>query len=341
MKEILALPEGELVDRLTPGERLSEVADSIAAFDPAAALDGAAQAGLEGVCRHDSRYPGPLRGQSDGPPVLWIRGSAARFAELLDGPAVAIVGSRRASAYGLEVAEELGRGLSAAGVTVVSGMALGIDGAAHRGALRSAEPRTVAFLGSGADVAYPRAHRRLHQEITEVGAVASEVAPGRRPFRWTFPARNRLMAAVTAVTVVVEAGNPSGSLITARFALDFNRTVGAVPGRVTAAGAAGTNKLLRDGASVIRHAGDVLDEVFGVAGSDRLVSEAEGLVDALSERERAVLALVEDGQGSGAIAEVACLPPNEVRIALGVLETMGLIARTGIGSYERRATRHP
>jgi DNA processing protein len=273
--------------------------------------------------------------------VLWVRGSADRFAELLDGPAVTIVGSRRASAYGLEVAEELGRGLSAAGVTVVSGMALGIDGAAHRGALRSPEPRTIAFLGSGADVPYPRAHRRLYREIAETGAVVSEVSPGRRPFRWTFPARNRLMAAVSAVTVVVEAGNPSGSLITAKFALDLQRTVGAVPGRVTAASAAGTNHLLRDGASVIRHAGDVLDELFGVGGVDRLASAAEPPLDWLPDRDRRVLEAIEAGVGSGAIAESAGVPPGEVRAAFGALEAAGLIVPTGIGSYERRATRHP
>jgi DNA processing protein len=253
----------------------------------------------------------------------------------MGGSAVAIVGSRRPSAYGTEVAEELARGLSSAGVTVISGLALGIDGAAHRGALRAQEPRTIAVLGSGADVVYPRTNRRIYDEIVEVGVILSESPPGRRPYRWTFPARNRIMAALSAMTVVVEAADPSGSLITAAFAAELGRGVAAVPGRVTAANAAGSNRLLRDGAAVVRGAADALDELFGVGGADRLAAERTAPV--MSHEEAAVLRAVEAGADVGSIAAEAGLEPSQVRVVLGTLEAAGFVRRTGIGSYERAA----
>lgn len=332
--EILGLAEQELLHTLVPAERLPEAMAALADFDPADARRDAVAADLVAVCRHHDVYPDALRDLADGPAVIWARGSL----ELLGELGVAVVGSRRASSYGLEVAEELGRGLAAAGVTVISGLALGIDGAAHRGALRAPEPRTIAVLGSGADVVYPRAHRSLYNEIAARGVVISEAPPGRRPFRWTFPARNRIMAALGAMTVVVEASDPSGSLITADFAADMNRAVGAMPGRVTSASAAGSNRLLREGAAVIRHAGDVLDELFGAgAGDDWDVPDEP----ALGAIERRILDEVERGAGAGALSESTGLDPGAVRAALGSLEMAGLIRRTGIGSYERRAGRHP
>jgi DNA processing protein len=336
--QVLALNDEDLIAALAPHDKAADVAAEIAAFEPDDLSEQARRANLGAICRHDRRYPGPLRELIDAPAVLWIRGSLDRFAQLLADPAVAVVGSRRASAYGLEVAEQLGRELASAGVTVVSGMALGIDAAAHRGALRSAEAKTIAILGSGADVPYPALHRRLHAQIAEAGAVVSESVPGRRPFRWTFPARNRLMAALTAVTVVVEARRDSGSLITATFATAFGRTVAAVPGRVTDAGAAGTNELLRDGATLVRDAGDVLDELFGVGGAQRLAAAAETARPPLADDEDRVLAAVEQGVGAGGIAGETGLASAQVRAALGRLELLGLIVRTGIGSYERRAT---
>jgi DNA processing protein len=333
--QVLALPTAKLVDALVPAERLPLVAAEIAAFEPDIAREAAHDASLETLCRHVPGYPGELAELPDAPPVLWIRGGAERFFRLMTGPAVAIVGSRRPSAYGTEVAEELARGLSSAGVTVISGLALGIDGAAHRGALRAPDPRTIAVLGSGADVVYPRMNRRIYDEIVEVGAIVSESPPGRRPFRWTFPARNRIMAALSAMTVVVEAADPSGSLITAAFAAEFGRGVAAVPGRVTAANAAGSNRLLRDGAAVVRGAADALDELFGVGGADRLAAEVAKPV--LSDEEAAVLQAVEDGAEVGSIATEAGLDPSRVRVILGTLEAAGLVRRTGIGSYQRAA----
>ena len=335
---VLCLSTDDLLDALVPTERRSEVSAEVEAFEPALAREAAADALLETACRHSRGYPRDLRSLPDAPPVLWARGGLDRLTELLIGPGVAIVGSRRPSPYGLEVAEELARGMSAAGVTVVSGLALGIDAAAHRGALRAPEPRTIAVLGSGADVPYPRINRRIYDEIADSGVILSESPPGRRPYRWTFPARNRIMAALTAMTVVVEAADPSGSLITATFAAELGRGVAAVPGRVTASNAAGSNRLLRDGAAVIRNAGDALDELFGIGGAERLAA-AEAI--ALDDEESAVLAAVEAGADPGGIAASTGLDPGRVRILLGTLEAAGLVRRSGIGSYERCATGHP
>jgi DNA processing protein len=332
---LLSLPSEKLVEALVPDERLREVTDQIACFEPESAREQAAEALLDVLCPHASAYPDALRGLPDSPPVLWVCGGADRFVQLLDGPGVAVVGSRRPSAYGIEVAEELSRGLSTAGVTVVSGLALGIDAAAHRGALRAPDPRTIAVLGGGADVVYPRTNRRIYDQIAQVGVILSESPPGRRPFRWTFPARNRIMAAITAMTVVVEAADPSGSLITASFAAELGRGVAAVPGRVTATNAAGSNRLLRDGAAVVRDAADALDELFGIGGADRL--QTTDPADQVEGDERLVLERVEAGSDPARIASECDLDPSRVRVLLGMLEARGLIRRSGIGSYERTA----
>jgi DNA processing protein len=332
---LLALSSDDLIDALVPVQRMPAVMQAIKAFEPAEARAAAADALLDVLCPHAPAYPDALRGLADAPPVLWVRGGADRLEELLDGPGVALVGARRPSAYGVEVAEELSRGLSAAGVTVVSGLAMGIDAAAHRGALRSPAPRTIAVLGGGADVVYPRINRRIYDQIAEVGVILSESPPGRRPFRWTFPARNRIMAAITAMTVVVEAADPSGSLITASFAAELGRGVAAVPGRVTASNAAGSNRLLRDGAAVIRNAADALDELFGVGGADRL--ETADPAAHVEGDERLVLERIESGANPASIAAECDLDPARVRIVLGMLEARGLIRRSGIGSYERSA----
>jgi DNA processing protein len=176
---------------------------------------------------------------------------------------VTVVGARRASSYGREVARELGRELAAAGLVVVSGLAFGIDACAHRGALEAG--LSFAVLGCGADVAYPAAHRSLWRRIGETGVILSELPPGTGPWRWTFPARNRIMAALGAMTVVVEAAERSGSLITADLAADLGRDLGAVPGPVGSRLSAGPNNLLAGGACVVRDAQDVLDAMLGRA----------------------------------------------------------------------------
>ncbi len=337
VSELLTLPTERLIDALVPSERSREVRATIQAFEPAAAREEAADARLDTLCRHSAGFPRSLLELRDPPPVLWARAGTERLAMLLDGPCVAVVGSRRPSAYGIEVAEALARGLSAAGVTVVSGLALGIDAAAHRGALSSTRPRTIAVLGGGADVVYPRTNRRVYDQIADVGVILSESPPGRRPFRWTFPARNRIMAAMSAMTVVVEAADPSGSLITASFAAELGRGVAAVPGRVTASNAAGSNRLLRDGAAVIRDAADALDELFGVGGADRLAASEQGAGTELEldPLEREVLEAIESGTNPASIEA----DPSAVRVTLGLLEARGLIRRSGIGAYVRTAER--
>jgi DNA processing protein len=225
-----------------------------------------------------------------------------------------------------------------AGVTVVSGLALGIDAAAHRGALEGGG-RTIAVLGCGADVAYPRTNRVLYERIRASGAVVAELPPGHRPARWTFPARNRIMAGVAVATVVVEAAERSGSLITVGFAQDLGREVCAVPGRVTSRIAAGANQLLLEGAHPVRGAADVLDVVFGAGGWDEAAvrgpePEEEGGLDASL---RMVLRAVEGGEPLDHAADRASMSAAALRAALGRLELLGLIRRDGLGAYERTA----
>ena len=234
LREILALSEEKLVAGLG-GARAGAIADEFERLDIDALREAVARSGLEAACRHDPAYPARLRDLDDAPATLFVAGGVSRLeglvgADLEQGPrAVAVVGTRRASADGLEVARALGRGLAAAGVTVVSGMALGVDSAAHAGALESSG-RTVAVLAGGADVPYPPSKARLHGLIAERGCVVGELPPGFVAMRWCFPARNRIIAALGHMTIVVEAARRSGSLITAEIAIDIGREVGAVPG---------------------------------------------------------------------------------------------------------------
>ena len=192
--------------------------------------------------------------------------------ELLARPAVAIVGARACSAYGRQIARSLGRDLAAAGLVVVSGLARGVDAEAHRGALE-ASGSTVAVLGCGIDRDYPAAHRELARQVAATGLVVSEYAPGVEPAPWRFPARNRIVAGLCAATVVVEARERSGALITADFALEEGREVLAVPGEITSALSAGSNALLRLGATPLTCAQDVL-ESYGLGRRCRCADRA-------------------------------------------------------------------
>jgi DNA processing protein len=202
--------------------------------------------------------PPLLRAIHDPPSRLYLRG--AGDLELLTRPAVAIVGARACSPYGGQVARMLGRELAAAGIVVVSGLARGIDGEAHRGALET-DGHTVAVLGCGIDCDYPAAHAGLARSIAERSLIVSEYEPGVEPAPWRFPARNRIIAGLCAATVVVEARERSGALITADFALDEGREVLAVPGEITSSLSAGTNALLRLGATPLTSASDVLESL--------------------------------------------------------------------------------
>ncbi|MGK2955355.1 MAG: DNA-processing protein DprA [Solirubrobacterales bacterium] len=285
--------------------------------------------GCWACCVHDSRFPEGLCDGADGPRILIGKGNGIRLADLTTSGSVTVVGARRATGYGLEVARNLGRELTAAGLNVVSGMALGIDGAAHRGALETGH--TVAVLGSGAGRAYPVSHTRLYRQIVETGLVISELPPGATPQRWTFPARNRIMAALSGMTVVVEAAFRSGSLITAEMASDAGREVGAVPGQVTVAAAAGTNELIASGAALIRDARDVLDRVVGIG-----VMPVPSGGPAIDVRQAKVIEAVEAGCSTvDAAADFLATDSDAVAIALARLEVMGYLVCSLTGTYAR------
>jgi DNA processing protein len=212
------------------------------------------------IRRREAAFPALLAAIHDPPPHLYLRGSGE--VSLLELPSVAIVGARACSSYGRSVARSLARELAAAGLVVVSGMARGIDGEAHRGALDAAG-RTVAVLGCGVDRDYPAAHAELARRICENGLIVSEYEPGIEPAPWRFPARNRIIAGLCGATLVIEARERSGALITADFALEEGRDVLAVPGEITSSLSDGTNALLRLGATPVTCAADVL-EGFGI-----------------------------------------------------------------------------
>jgi DNA processing protein len=277
------------------------------------------------VTRRDARYPARLAELHDPPERLFARGVAL---DVLAGPAVAVVGSRSCSPYGAQVARALGRELASAGVPVVSGLARGVDGEAHRGALEAGGP-TVAVLGCGIDRDYPRANASLARRIVESGLVVSEYPPGVEPAPWRFPARNRIIAGLSDATVVVEARERSGALITADFALELGRDVFAVPGEITAALSAGTNELLRQGAAPLLSVGDVLD-ALGIerprATAPPLSTVASELAALVAARACTVDELVRASERTSA----------EVAAALVELELGGLVAEAeGVYRAER------
>lgn len=225
----------------------------------AESLRRAEELGIATLGWNDERYPAGLWNLADPPPILFVRGRL----DLLGAPgAVCVVGARRATARARDVAERLGVALGRAGVVTVSGLALGVDGAVHAGAL-SAGGAAVAVLGSGPDVASPRTHTRLFQRVLDHGLIVSEFVPGTSAAPYHFPRRNRILAALGAVTVVVEAGRRSGSLITVDHALDLGREIWSVPGPIDSSACAGSNRLLVDGARPLVSIGDFVSEVGG------------------------------------------------------------------------------
>ena len=280
-------------------------------------------------CRHGDLYPAALRDAADAPWALIGRGDPARLVGIEPDGVVTVVGARRASSYGREVARELGRELAAAGFVVVSGLAFGIDACAHRGALDAGV--TIAVLGCGADTAYPGAHRSLWRQICERGVVISEFPPGATPWRWTFPARNRIMAALAGMTVVVEAAERSGSLITADLAADLGRDLGAVPGPVNSRSSSGPNHLLAGGACLVRGAQDVIDAMLG-PGAPAIERPGPTLDPELG----LILDLVEAGEGTcDAIAARLDLSGAEASAGLARLEALGYVSCSLVGVYSR------
>lgn len=292
----------------------------------AAALDRARLANLAPVCWDAASYPVALRTIIDPPPVLWVRGAEAA----LNAPAVAIVGARAASPYGLSVADALAADLAASGLIVVSGMARGVDSAAHRGAL-SAQGVTVAVLGSGVDVIYPPEHDGLAREIAQRGAVISELVPGTPPLPAFFPLRNRIISGLARAVVVIEAGEKSGSLITARTALEQGREVLAVPGNVLCGRHRGAHALLRDGAKIVESADDILEELgMAAPGAAKPTAKAAAAGDPVFE------SLVPGEPADlDAIAARTGLTPTRLLPRLFELELRGAVARVGGGRFVR------
>ncbi len=286
-------------------------------------------------CRHDPLFPVGLRDAADAPWALVGKGDPGLLARLTPDGAVTVVGARRASTYGREAARELGRELAAAGLAVVSGLAFGIDACAHRGAVESG--LTVAVLGCGADVAYPAAHRSLWRQIGERGLVVSELPPGSGAWRWTFPARNRIMAALSGMTVVVEAAERSGSLITADLAMDLGRDLGAVPGPIGSRLSAGPNNLLAGGACLVRDAQDVLDAMLGPG-----VRRIERAGPRLDPAQQAVLEALELGaETCDGVATELQLAGGEAAAKLADLEAHGYVSCSLVGVYTRTTLKPP
>jgi len=295
----------------------------------AAALARSRQRGLTAVTWGDPRYPAMLAAIPDPPAVLWTRGSP----NALDAPAVAIVGSRAGSPYALSVAERLAGDLAGLGVTIVSGLARGVDSAAHRGAI--GEGRTVAVLGSGADVIYPAEHRALADEIATSGAIVSELAPGVRPRKMFFPLRNRIISGLSRAIVVVEAGEKSGSLITARCALEQGRDVLAVPGNILSERNRGGHALLRDGARLVESARDVLEEL-GLQPSKPIRGPGASKQANLPVADPVLAGLVAgEPCDLDTIAERSGLAISKLLPRLMELELAGLVARLGGGRFVR------
>jgi DNA processing protein len=276
----------------------------------------------------DQAYPQALLSVADPPPVLYFRGRE----ELLNRPAMAIVGSRNATPQGIETAEAFAAALSAAGLTIVSGLALGIDAAAHRGGLGGAGS-SIAVVGTGIDRVYPAANRSLAERLAQAGGVVSEFSVGMPPLPGNFPRRNRVISGLSCGVLVVEATLASGSLITARFAAEQGRDVFAIPGSIHSPFSKGSHRLIKEGAKLVETAQDVLEELGmqGVAAAhpEPLAAGAQG------NAERVLAALGHDPAGVDTLSERSGLPVDALYVALVELELEGRIANLPGGVYQR------
>lgn len=285
------------------------------------------------VLLHDPEYPVNLRVIDDPPAVIFVHGKLQRD----DVLAVAVVGTRRPSNYGRQVAEDLSHGLAERGVVVVSGMALGIDGLAHKGALE-AGGRTIAVLGNGLDVAYPSENRRLQQQVAQNGALISEFPVQTKPDRFNFPQRNRIISGLCLGTLVVEAADKSGALITAKYALDQNRELFAVPGNIISKVSRGTNNLVKQGANVVTCVDDIIEALPWY--TKKLVQptrrQERAVMQELSEDDHKVLGVVtSEERHIDQIIGQASLPASLVSGILVRLELLGLVKQFAGKMYVR------
>lgn len=280
------------------------------------------RAGIAFATVLDEIYPRILREIPGPPPVLYYRGTLPAQ----DEPTVAIVGTRRATSYGREATTRIAADLAGAGVTVVSGLAKGIDGFAHRAAL-DAGGRSIGVLASGVDIIYPPEHRHLAERIVECGALVSDYPPGTKPDAPNFPARNRIISGLSLATVVVEAPTRSGALITVGFAADQGRDVYAVPGSILSTASAGSNQLLRQGATPLTTAAELLDDL-GLNPADG--PQPEQTAFPMTDEERSIYALVTaEPQHIDELAYSAGLTISAASALMMMLELKGLVANAG------------
>jgi DNA processing protein len=312
------------------GPDLEAVAGARRRFDAAAERRRLASAGIAHVGADDPGYPARLAEIHDPPFGLFARGAVdGTLAGLAAGPVVAIVGSRRATSQGRSLARALARRLAERGAVIVSGLAHGIDAAAHEGALDAGGP-TVAVLGCGVDVPYPRRNRALARRVAERGALVSEFWPGTAPAPWRFPARNRIVAGLAQAVAVVEAGRRSGALITADFGLELGRPVLAVPGWPGALASEGCNGLLRAGAGLLEDADDVVAELPDAGWREPAGARAAPL-EGLPRRVHELLA--REPMAADAIAQELAEDAAAVAGALAMLEIEGLAVRGDAQRY--------
>jgi DNA processing protein len=321
-------PQEEL-RRALETRSLSELLAARSRIDPAAEHERLARSGIRAVYPGHASYPRLLVEISGRPSLLYVRGELSPA----DDASIAIVGTRRATSYGRQAAERIAAELAQAGVTVVSGLARGVDAVAHRAALE-AGGRTIAVLGSGLDVIYPAEHQRLAEQILASGAILSELPPGAKPDAQNFPARNRIVSGMTLGTLIIEAPSRSGALITASFAADQGREVFVIPGSIFAQTAEGTNALLRDGARLVRDGADILEDLGLAAGTGPVLMQSQMSLD---ENERRLLAsLGKEARHIDELAEEAGLPAAAVSALMLTLELKGLVRNHGAQYYVLR-----
>ncbi len=322
---LLELSDDELM-QAAGGDEAQGLRAQYAELDPAR-TPTPAPAGVTRICRHDPRYPPALTEAAGAPWMLHVVGDAARLLEPSAQPAVAIVGARAASDYGMEMAHGLARGLAAAGVTVVSGLAEGIAAAAHAGALEVHGP-TVTVMPGGVDVCHPVSKRALHRRLRTAGCALAELPCGCRPRSWCHTARSRIVVALARMTIVVEAGERPGELVHARIARATDRIVAAVPGRATSPLSRGPHELLREGAQMVRGPQDALDALYGVG-----VRRASQERTTLEPRLRRVLEQVGAGRDTVAKLTAEKADAQDTLLALAELELRGALARGDGGRY--------
>jgi DNA processing protein len=325
LTRLLALTDGDLMTALNAHKR-EDLNQEYEEFDPRSVrLNGCTAA----VCKHDQHYPYMLsQVQALGAPaVLYLAGDVEHFKSMFAEPAVAIMGIRKATDYGIEIARSMARDLTAAGVPVISAMSEGIPAASHLGALDAGGP-TLTVMPGAVDVCYPANRRALYQTLQASGCAISELPCGCRPRRWCFPARNRIVTGLAQLVVVIEADKTPVDLMTANFAKTLGKTVAAVPGRVTSSSSRGSHTLITEGARLVEGAQDVLDLLYGV-GARHVPPPGPELEPAL----QAILEKVGAGHDTVGKLSSTGLEAQEALMAVTELELMGKLTRGDGGRY--------